>query len=189
MYIPVSLRNILPSCSLCKSVGLCTKDIVYFKTYIHFDFLPQHNKHLNRCFNRLGCSRTYLTVRLLWRRWERTWRPIRWVMGEIFPGAKQKGREVGVLFPSRTEVQNASMTGMRIHLHTLHNKIGKTKAGMDRISSTKIVICEVPCFVYPDIGVSRCFTLFHDIPPYVEIETGTYLKLSQPVTSTPLPNQ
>jgi hypothetical protein len=43
----------------------------------------------------------------------------------------QKGREDGALFTSRTEVQNASMAGIRIHLHTLHKKIGKTEAGMD----------------------------------------------------------
>jgi len=117
-------------------------------------------------------------------------------MEDIFPGAKQKGREVGDLSPSRTEVQNSSMADIRIHVHTLHNKIGKTEAGMDRVSSTKIVICEVPCFVCPDIGISRYFTvflrkctLFHGIPPYVERETGTYLKLSQTFTSTPLPNQ
>jgi len=65
-------------------------------------------------------------------------------MGEIFTGAKQKGREVGVLFPTRTEVQNASMAGIKIHLRTLHNKIGKTEAGMDRVSGTKIIVCEVP---------------------------------------------
>jgi len=110
-------------------------------------------------------------------------------MEEIFPGAKQKGREVGDLFPSRTEVQNASMAGIRIHLHTLHNKIGKTEAGMDRVSTSKIVICEFQCFVCPDISFSRYFTLFHGIPPYVERETGICLKLSKTVTSTPLPNQ
>jgi hypothetical protein len=55
-------------------------------------------------------------------------------MGEIFRGAKQKGREVGVLLFSRTEVQNASMAGIRIHLHTLHNKIGKTETGINRVA-------------------------------------------------------
>jgi hypothetical protein len=78
-------------------VSLYTTDIVYFKIYIHFNFLPQYNKNLNRCSNRVGCSRTHLTVRLLWGRWEITWRTIRRVMEEIFPGAKQKEHEVGGL--------------------------------------------------------------------------------------------
>lgn len=84
-------------------------------------------------------------------------------MGEIFSGAKQKGPEVGLLFPSGTEVQNASMAGIRIHLHKLHNKIGKTEVGMNKVSSTKIVICEVLCFVYPD------FTVFHVISRYSSV--------------------
>jgi len=109
--------------------------------------------------------------------------------GGNFPRGEAKGTWSWGLIPSRTEVQNPSMAGIRIHLHILHNKIGKTEAGMDRVSSNKTVICEFPCFVRPDISVSRYFTLFHGIPPYMERETGTYLKLSQTVTSTPLPNQ
>ena len=84
-------------------------------------------------------------------------------MGETFPGAKQKGREYGVLFSSRTDVQNASMPGIRVRLHLLHNKIMKLEAGTDRVSSTKIVVCEVLPIVYSDLRISRYFTVFHGI--------------------------
>ena len=65
----------------------------------------------------------------------------------------------------------------------------KLEAGTDRVSSTKIVVCEVLHIVYSDLRISRYFTVFHEIPPYLETETGPYHKLDQTIISTLLPNK